>query len=305
MELYQLKTFVKVADEGNLTRASEALFTSQPAISGQIKALEEGLGIQLFIRSSKGMLLTPAGRKLYQQARVTLDAAEQMKRQAQSLQNELVGELRIGMHTDYDFLRLGELYHSISRQYPALVSHFLQSSSATVIRELRNDQLDAGFMFGPCRADDMVHYPLANVEMRVIGPSDWADRIHGKSLSELARRPWVYTTPNCPFFLLFEQLFDTGEQPPSEIVWCDNEDAIRALIRANAGLSLVKAADAKRASNEGYGVVWEGQVPEISMNLVLHKQRQYEPALAALIETTRKLWQQEPVPEAAGDALIT
>lgn len=139
MELYQLKTFVKVADEGNLTRASEALFTSQPAISGQIKALEEGLGIQLFIRSSKGMLLTPAGRKLYQQARVTLDAAEQMKRQAQSLQNELVGELRIGMHTDYDFLRLGELYHSISRQYPALVSHFLQSSSATVIRELRND----------------------------------------------------------------------------------------------------------------------------------------------------------------------
>jgi DNA-binding transcriptional LysR family regulator len=303
MELYQLKTFVKVADEGNLTRASEALYTSQPAISGQIKALEEALGIQLFVRNSKGMLLTPAGRKLYQQARVTLDAADQIKRQAQSLQNELIGELRIGMHTDYDYLRLGELYRLISQQYPALVSHFLQSSSATVLRELRDDQLDAGFMFGPCRADDMTQFHLAQVPMRVVGPGDWADRIRGRSLSELARLPWVYTTPSCPFFLLFEQLFDTGEQPPTEIVWCDNEDAIRALIRSGVGLSLVKAADADRACKEGYGVVWEGQVPDVSLNLVLRKQRRDEPALAALIDATLGLWEVNRASEAVVHSL--
>ncbi len=303
MELYQLRTFVKVADEGNLTRASEALFTSQPAISGHIKALEETLGLQLFIRSSKGMLLTPAGRKLYQQARVTLDAAEQIKRQAQTLQNELIGELRIGMHTEYDFLRLGELYRLISQQYPALVSHFLQSSSATVLRELRDDVLDAGFMFGPCRAEDMELFHLTQVSMCVIGPNDWADRIQGKTLPELARLPWVYTTPSCPFFLLFEEIFDTGEQPPTDIVWCDNEDAIRALIRAGAGLSLVKSSDAEQAQKEGYGVIWEGKVPDISLNLVLQKQRKQEPALSALIEATLALWQPEQVSDRVRDPL--
>ncbi|MES9912641.1 MAG: LysR family transcriptional regulator, partial [Candidatus Sedimenticola sp. 4PFRAG1] len=54
MELYQLKTFVKVADEGHLTRAAEQLFTSQPAISAHIKALEEELGVVLFQRTPKG-----------------------------------------------------------------------------------------------------------------------------------------------------------------------------------------------------------------------------------------------------------
>ena len=78
MEFYQLNTFVKVADEGNLTRAAERLFTSQPAISAQIKALEEELGVELFERSSRGMRLTAKGQLLYDQAAATLAAAEQL-----------------------------------------------------------------------------------------------------------------------------------------------------------------------------------------------------------------------------------
>jgi DNA-binding transcriptional LysR family regulator len=58
VELYQLKTFVPVAEEGNLTRAAEKLFISQPAISAQIKALEEELRVELFRRSARGMTLT-------------------------------------------------------------------------------------------------------------------------------------------------------------------------------------------------------------------------------------------------------
>ena len=61
MELYHLRTFVTVAEEGHLTRASERLFTSQPAVSAHIKALEEELGVTLFDRTPRGMQLTPAG----------------------------------------------------------------------------------------------------------------------------------------------------------------------------------------------------------------------------------------------------
>jgi len=63
MELYQLKTFVTVAEEGHLTRAAERLFTSQPAISAHIKSLEEELGVTLFHRTPKGMQLTTEGEK--------------------------------------------------------------------------------------------------------------------------------------------------------------------------------------------------------------------------------------------------
>lgn len=61
MELYQLRTFVTVADTGNLTQAAERLFTSQPTVSAYIKALEEQLDIKLFDRTPKGMRLTDNG----------------------------------------------------------------------------------------------------------------------------------------------------------------------------------------------------------------------------------------------------
>jgi DNA-binding transcriptional LysR family regulator len=61
MELYRLRTFLAVADEQNLTRAAERLHISQPSVSTHIKALEEGLGVTLFIRTPKGMILSQEG----------------------------------------------------------------------------------------------------------------------------------------------------------------------------------------------------------------------------------------------------
>ncbi|MBR9883158.1 MAG: LysR family transcriptional regulator [Oceanospirillales bacterium] len=290
MELYHLKTFVKVADEGNLTRASQALFTSQPAISAQIKALEEELGVQLFSRTPRGMLLTQSGRQLYEQAKLTLNAADQLRIKASRLREELVGELRVGMHTDYEYLRVGELYQLIAARHAQLVPHFLQSSSGRVLNELRHDELDAGFMFGPCRAADMEVTPLGEVEMRIIAPKAWAERIAGASLEQIAQLPWVYTTPGCPFYLLFEALFESGTQLPRQIVWCDNEDAIRTLIRAEVGLSVVRVDDAERAVSEGYGGCWHVAVPGMLINQVMLKQRAREPALIALRESVQTLW---------------
>ena len=74
MELYHLKTFVTVAEEQHLTRAAERLFTSQPAISAHIKALEEELRLTLFERTPKGMQLTPRASNC-SSARAALAAA--------------------------------------------------------------------------------------------------------------------------------------------------------------------------------------------------------------------------------------
>ena len=64
MELYQLRTFAAVAEEGHLTRAAERLHLSQPAVSGHIKALEQELDVRLFERTATGMVLTEPGRQL-------------------------------------------------------------------------------------------------------------------------------------------------------------------------------------------------------------------------------------------------
>src|SRR5262245_24673733 len=120
MELYQLRTFIAVAEEGHLTRAAEKLFTSQPAVSTHIRALEDELGVQLFERSSKGMSLTPNGTALMEHARRIVDAARNFKTQAESLKEEVSGELVFGLNNGPEILRLLPLLRLLTDRHPAL-----------------------------------------------------------------------------------------------------------------------------------------------------------------------------------------
>ena len=82
MELYQLSSFAAVAELGHLTRAAERLHVSQPALSAQIKALEDELSVALFERGAGGMSLTAAGRALLPEAERVIAAAQRLRSQA-------------------------------------------------------------------------------------------------------------------------------------------------------------------------------------------------------------------------------
>lgn len=288
MELYQLKTFVKVADTGNLTRASAALFTSQPAISAQIKALEDELGLQLFSRTPKGMQLTAAGQHLYEHANTTLNAAEQIRQEALSLRNEIVGEVKAGIHTDFDFMLTGKLYQALAEQHPRITLHFLKSSSATVVQQLRDGALDAGFMFGPCAAADIAVTKLCEVPLCIAGPN--AVDISKADLQELYQRHWIYTSPCCPFYAAFEQVFAGVKGKPQRLTWADSEEAIRELIKADAGFSLLRRDDAYRLKDNQQASIWPGEVVSLDLNFVTLKRRQHEAAIQAFANCTLENW---------------
>ena len=91
MVLHQLKTFVTVAREGSITRASERLHLSQPAVSAHIKAIEETLGLSLFERTAKGMSLTSDGQRLFDKAEQTLAAYRGLLDEATRLKGNLTG----------------------------------------------------------------------------------------------------------------------------------------------------------------------------------------------------------------------
>lgn len=303
MELYQLKTFVLIADEGNLTRAAEKLFTSQPAISAQVKALEEELGLSLFERSARGMTLTAAGQQLYESAQQTLASAEALKQTALGLQQELLGEPRIGIHTDFEFARVGRLHKALTGKHQQLRPHFIQSISPSILADIRVGKLDGGYFFGPCQDANLSIIHLQQTPMTVVAPAAWQDRISHASLADLAQLPWVYTTETCPFRLLMNEMFTLTGTTPTKTAYVDSEDAVRELVCAGAGLSLLRSDDAAWSEKEGMVSCWPGKTPGISLQFAVLRRRLGEPLIKALLEEITTTWQlgDTPHPEQAVD----
>ena len=107
MEIHQLKTFVAVAREGSITRASERLYLSQPAVSAHIKAIEETLGLTLFERTPRGMSVTGDGQRLLVKAELALAAHRKLIGEATRLKGRLTGRLRLGAAGDSSTRRSG------------------------------------------------------------------------------------------------------------------------------------------------------------------------------------------------------
>ena len=116
MEIYQLRSFAAIAETGQLTRAAEKLHVSQPALSAQLKALEEELEFTLFERTSNGMVLTAAGKRLLVDADKVLAAAQNLQNHARALKGDVVGKARIGTLSDPKFIRAGEFIGSWPRR---------------------------------------------------------------------------------------------------------------------------------------------------------------------------------------------
>lgn len=290
MELSQLKTFITVAEEQHLTRAAERLFTSQPAVSAQLKALEETLGVTLFDRTPKGMRLTSAGEKLLPQARSALDAANLVVSQAKIMRGEVAGKISVGVNSDFSFLRISKLLQEINHTYPGIALSFLNSNSIDIIKDIRKGKLDSGFFFGPCTSADLRVLFLAEINTAIVAPIAWTQKAQRASLEELAQLPWVYTTDQCPFYDLMEKLFEGTDLELSKAVFVDTEDATRELVKAGSGIALLRMDDADKAEKEGWGVRWSGDVPTISLSVAVQTRRAQEPVIQAWLKSLCIIW---------------
>jgi len=290
MELHQLKIFVAVAEEKHLTRAAERVFSSQPAVSAQIKSLEEQLGLRLFDRTPKGMTLTPAGEQLLEQARSTLASAASLMSAAKSLQGSIVGELEVGTNSDIVFLRLPQIIAALKQRHPHFKLSLVQSMSTDILRDVRKGLQDTGFFFGPNSLGGLHCLTLAQVSTAVVAPAAWAEQINQASIETLARMPWVYTKENCPFYLLKETLFEHSKTRPEKALFVDTEESIRTFIRAEQGISLLREDDAQQAERDGWGVRWNGQTPQLDLSVAILESRRREPEMIAWLNALENIW---------------
>lgn len=291
MELYQLKSFLAVVAERNLTRAAEKVFTSGPAVSAQIKALEEELGIQLFERSSRGMSLTPAGERLADEARRTLDAAQRLRQAAAQIRGEVEGVLRMGTVSDPISLRLGEVMVRLAERHPKVALQLHQRLSLHSLHALKRGEVDCAYvLYGQDAVEGVRVQRLSQVELAVVLPTRLAASAWPEDLPHLLALPWVATPPDCGLRPAMEALFGAQSRELPQGLMAETESAVRGMVASGLGLGLLRRDQAEAAERAGELRIWPHWQGATWLCWLQRASPHEEPAIAALRELVTEVW---------------
>lgn len=146
MKFRQLRYFLVLADELHFGRAAERLAISQPPLSWNIQQLEQSIGAQLFVRSSRGVRLTQAGRALVPAAQALLAQADEAARLARDVERGVQGVLRIGLVSSMLYRSLPQLLRGFAQRSPRVQLRTAEMSSHDQIVALSHGHLDLGFV---------------------------------------------------------------------------------------------------------------------------------------------------------------
>ncbi len=299
MELYQLKAFIAVARTGNLTRASELLNVSQPALSGQIKALESELGLELFERTARGMEITPAGRRLLESAEELDRRAAGLLSLARDLAGRAAGALKIGLNTDAVVLRIPALASALSASSPGVTVELVQGVSSSVADGVSAGVLDGGFVYGDRFGEGLAVLELDRSRLVVAAPVASRRRLARAPMERLLDEPWIWPPADCPFYRPTMALFRRRRETPSRTVVADQEATILGLVESGVGLSLLPRDLVRPPGRETGAFALRETEHEIALSFVSRRESWGDPLMRRLRDSLRAVWALGEEPEAA------
>jgi DNA-binding transcriptional LysR family regulator len=170
MELRHLRYFVAVAEELNFTRAAGRLHLAQPALSSQIKDLEDELQTALFQRGRRGVQLTAAGKAFYARARFILEQATQAANEARNAAGLCTGTLVLGFPSGLHLNHLASAIQAFRREYPKVQLDYFHGLTAQQLKALREGRIDVAFVSLPAAVDGLNHRLIWRVPFKVVLP---------------------------------------------------------------------------------------------------------------------------------------
>lgn len=301
-----LRAYVAVAREGSVSRAAQQLHLSQPAVSLQLKALAENTGLQLFIRTPQGLVLTRDGAALLPQAEKALAALHDFGQAARGLQTTVRGRLRIGTILDPEFTRLGAFLKVLVESAPQIETELRQDMNGGVLAQVARQTLDGGFYLGlppveaqnvpPASAERALFAIKFNTKIltrftyRVVAPAGWGPQVRGRDWRALAALPWLATPPASAHHRLLASVFGPLGLEPRRVALVDQEASMLDLVKSGVGLSLVRDSIAIRES-QAHGLVIADRVHlDCALSFVCLQSRVDEPVVAAARKALDTVW---------------
>lgn len=254
LNLRDIRALVAVAEAASFTRAAEKLHLSQPALTVQIRRLEEAVGTRLFDRNSRNVALTPAGRELLPLLRKSLLDMENVLRDARALGEGERGTVRIACLPTFAASVLPELVIAMKREVPRVAFDVRDVVASTVNALVRNEDVDIGLTGGEI-SDPMLDVLHAGVDRLVaVCPRTHALAKQKRvALADLARLPLVLTAPGTSVRAVVDAALSESREALE--IACEPTYMMTAVAMVRAGLGVTILPETAREVRAEPGLV--------------------------------------------------
>jgi len=289
MELYPLKVFLTVAGEKSFSRAAEKLLRTQPAISLAIQKLESDLQEKLIDRSGKELLLTDAGRIVYEYARRFENLESELENSLAELRDNSAGRLIIGANESTSLYLLGHI-ERYRRLYPKVKIQVRRTLSSKVPSQLIDGELELGVIsYDP--EDDRLHSMVLFTDHLafVVSPQHRFDNREQVAISELGMETFIAHNVLSPYRAVVLKEFQRYKVPLNMDVEMPTVETIRKMVQRNEGVALLPRMCVEQEVKQD--TLREVRVPELSVERKIHlvspAKRSLSHAAKAFLELVR------------------
>ncbi|YCH29351.1 LysR family transcriptional regulator [Erwinia sp. PK3-005] len=284
--LRQIEVFTEVLKSGSTTQASQLLALSQSAVSAALADLEGQLGVQLFDRVGKRLVVNEHGRLLYPRAVGLLEQASDIEQ----LFREDNGAIRLYASSTIGNYLLPGMLAAWRRDYPQLPLELSVGNSQDVINAVADFRVDLGLIEGPCHVSDIVSEPWLQDELVVFAAPDTPLRQQPVTLESLAAAPWILRergsgTREIVDYLLLSHL------PQFQLALeLGNSEAIKHAVRHGMGISCLSRRVIAEQLETGSLVEIKVPLPTLSRTLyrIHHRQKHISKALSRFLSYCRE-----------------
>lgn len=237
--LRQFQVFEAAARLGGYTRAAETLHLSQPAVSMQIRQLEEQVGMPLFDQIGKKIHLTDAGRALYQHAQNILAQVHEAQLELEEMRGVRRGQLNITVASTANYFA-PRLLAAFCQRYPEVKISLDVSNREHILALLNEADKDLAIMGRPPEAADLVAHPFMHNPLVVIAaPSHPLAVARNISLKRLAEESFISREAGSGTRIAAERFFDAAGTRLTTAMEMSSNEAIKQAVQAGLGLGIV------------------------------------------------------------------
>jgi DNA-binding transcriptional LysR family regulator len=290
MELNQLKTFCAVVEKKSFSRASEAVFLSQPTVSLQISSLEQELGTRLLDRRGREVTVTRTGETFYHHARRILLLVNEAEQAIEQLKGLVKGELSLGASTIPGEYILPSLLAEFKEKYPAIDINLVIRDSKEIIEKVARNEVELGVVGTSEKSDRLVFESFTSERLLLITPATkkWFKN-EMATIQELRGVPFILRESGSGTRATVKQrLQEAGlkEEDLTIAMSMGSTAAVKRAVESGAGVSLISE---KAIENEiKLGTIKTIPLKDLELNrkffIVYRRQRSHSPATQALLQ---------------------